>query len=89
MNDPLVSRTTVLAITLWTAAAVVLVTSWGVMLLDPDGWRWAGMLAATSLAVTGLAMVLHIRTYALRILRLVGATARRTEDQRGEVHSVS
>jgi hypothetical protein len=88
MHDTAISRTTALSILLWGVAAGLILSGWVVMLFDPDGWRWSVMLTSTGLAVTGVAMTVHQRIYALRVICLIRATSGLTQSPRRELHSI-
>lgn len=88
MEDRLVSKATLLATIVWGVAGGLMVSGWVVMLSDRDAWRWAAMLCSSALVVTGVAMVLQIRCYVLRILGLIRATSGLTELTTRELHSL-
>lgn len=56
---------------LWSAVAAFIGAAWIICLSSPDRWRLAGMLAATACATSAFAATLHVRTYIVRLCRVV------------------
>lgn len=75
MHEEFVSRTSLLAMTLWVVVVLLLAMAWLVAIQRPDWWLWAGMLAATGLAVSAVAATAHMRIYAVRMCSLIRATS--------------
>jgi hypothetical protein len=91
MNDQLISTGKVAAFAAWIVGGLLLTAGW-VIGLDLPGdrpWRWCVLLLATGLAIIGVAMVLQIRCYILRLLAVIRVMAG-IEDggERGELHSL-
>lgn len=93
MNDQLISTGKLAAIAAWIAGGLFLAAGWVIGLDIPgdQAWRWCVLLLVTGLATVGIAMVLQIRCYILRLLALIRATAGLQGcdgDGRGELHSL-
>ncbi len=71
MNDPLVSTVKVIAIALWSIAGIFMTAGWAVVLGHSRDWQVALMLASTALGIIGVAMLLHVRCYVLRLICLI------------------
>lgn len=74
-----VSTAGVIATTLWTTTAALMASAWGILFLDPLGdpgsWRIASMLGMTSATLACVAVVCHIKLYALGVTNLVRVTS--------------
>ena len=89
MHDPLISSAKVLATAIWTLAGLLLLSGWVVMLTDDGVWEWALMLSLTGVAVVGVALVLHVRCYVLRLVAIIRlAHGMAGEHESRELHTV-
>ena len=70
-NGGYFSKNATIAALLWFAVAALITAAWLVGLLTDGHLHVAGLLAATGCALSALAAVLHIRTYACRLVRMV------------------
>lgn len=72
MIDEYVDKGKVAACTAWGWVVGLMLGAWAVMVLgEGDAWKYAGMLAASSCALSAYAAVLHLRCYAVRLAGLV------------------
>lgn len=74
MNDGYVSRSCIIASTLWGAVVLLLAGAWWFG-LRADQPLVAQLLAATACATSAVAATAHIRCYAIRVMNLVRVTA--------------
>lgn len=87
MNNEYIIKGSVITGLVWLAVAALIGGAWSVMLVDPERWRIAGMLAATACATSAAAAALQVRCYAARIVALVRVGAG-LDDQRPPVRAV-
>lgn len=73
MNDEYVNKGRVQASIAWAAVVGLMAVAWVIAIAVPTHWRFAGMFAATSCAMSAFAAVLHIRCYSVRVANLVRA----------------
>lgn len=71
MHESTISTSRVIASTLWTWVVVLMAAAWIIILWAPQHWPTAMMLAATSCASSGIAAVMHVRCYAIRMCTLI------------------
>ncbi len=87
MHDNYLSRTALIAGILWLLVVSLIGGAWLLMALEPDHWKYAGLMAGTGCALSAIAAVAHLKLYSMRLCALIRAT-RALEDERGGLRSV-
>lgn len=74
MEEDYVSKTSVIAYTLWALVAVLMGAAWTLSLVAPDRWHTCVLLACSACGTSALAATAHIKNYAQRMCALIRAT---------------
>lgn len=75
MGEHHVSQATLTVTGVWIAVAALKAGAWAVVLLAPQAWMLAMMLAASAVIGSVIAVALHARRYVNRVCGLVSATS--------------
>ena len=73
MNETYVSSTKLGMILAWTAVGALMAGAWGVILVTPEHWKMAGLLATSACVTSAVAATLSIKIYAARQCALIRA----------------